>query len=158
MNKSLIKIINETISDYNFLSMNEISEEENLKNIIKSKDFQIQFINDLINNFNKTKFKDIDISYKEVKQDVIHNDSYSLSIEYTVEFKYSFDNVEYQFLMLLNGNGINSNDSIKWNNINIKLFDKNGNEININWLKNNPRLYEVFIRSFVESLLNYKNN
>ena len=67
---NIIKIIKEEVDNYDFLGLDEIAKENDYISIINSKQFQTQFVNDVINDINNdSKFKKINTLYKSMSID-----------------------------------------------------------------------------------------
>ena len=87
-NKSLIRIINEEISGFDFLGNEKYVKEEEDINLLKNEDFQKQFICDLLLK-RKEKVKTIQVVQSDFGGNWERNGY--LTIDYIVEFAYTYD-------------------------------------------------------------------
>jgi len=171
--KNLKDIINEEVNGFDFLGMDQIKEDENLRDVVSGRDFQTKFVTDVVNNFNDTtKFKDSQVVFKSVSEDDV-SDGEGINVEYGIDFTYDYDGNDLKISLYFDGDNV-SNDleqnndpgnyfnepdtrqnykNIEWSNIDVKMFDDSGDEIDMKWLDKNPKLYESFVRTFIQPLL-----
>lgn len=172
-NKDIIHIINEELQEFDFLSIDEIENENNLNKFLNDKSFQTRFIHDLINNYgNKSLFKDEDITYKSTSEDDLL-DKERLSIEYGVDVTYIFNDKDIRLSLNFTGDNIDYDietydkpstyttpseynvwyDSIDWEDIDFNIFNEDGDEINFDWLKQNKDMYNKLVSSMIRPIL-----
>lgn len=173
MDKLLLKIINEEINDFDFLSNEQHEKDQENNRILRDEKFQKQFIIDSITRM-RDKIK-IDASDSEVYNDPevtldnYHND---MNIESNIEvtYQYSPEKQPLRFDLSFVGKGIGyATDydkdietgygeswyrSIDWENINTHLYTDDGEEIKFMALEKAPeKIYELFVRSYIESVI-----
>lgn len=172
--KDFIKIINEEISNFDFLgNQAQVKQEENY-DLLKNEDFQKQFICDsLINKKNiKQKVTDARVGGDWDKGD----DASKLTIEYFVDIEYTYDpNKEpAKFTVDFDSNGITigidttsdpgtreippsgeaSYNYIQWSDINVTLFTPDGDEIQFTALNKAPqKIQDLFRREYTEDFI-----
>lgn len=145
MGKFLYKIINEEISNFDFLGFEGGKNEEIHNEILQSKEFQTNLIIDLVNNpNNKDKFKSISTTY-------IHNDVKSYdereSIELEIEITYTFKEKNYELIFFIDGE--ENFDDIKFENFDLTIFSKAGEKIPFDWVIKNKNLFTTLINKLV---------
>ena len=143
--KTIYRIINEEISNFDFLSFDKIKEENEHDEILSSKDFQTTFILDLINNANnKNKFKKYSSIFFNSDNDLF-DDNEKIEIEH--ELSYFFNEKIYELVIIMEGNKFD--DKADFNNFEINLFSKNGDRIRFDWLENNEKLYSLLVQALL---------
>lgn len=149
-------------------------------NYLESKDFQTQFVYDVVNDFNnKIKLGDVNI-LQTTEDDLFQNgidEDAKLNIEYDVHIIYNYLGKDMSFDITFNGNNIRhgmggyykpanygtytppEGDAyytyVNWNDINFEIYNKDSGLIKLDWLHKNPKLYAVFVRNFVEDVLTF---
>ncbi|GAG83272.1 unnamed protein product, partial [marine sediment metagenome] len=146
------KVINEEIDRFDFLGMDVKETADATKNILNSKDFKINFVNDILeNNRENIKFSEI-VGSKKDNED--HNDIFNVGnseLYYEIHMFYDFLGTEYELTLLLEGKNIKSEPTIEWGDIDATLIlDDTGEDIDIDWLKTDENLYKTFIKSLIE--------
>lgn len=146
--KKLYRMINEEISGFDFLGMDSNAKEDAHDKILSSKDFQTNLVIDVINDPNNTdKFKKISSTF--VNKDVDRfNDVENVEVE--IDVTYSFKEKDYELIFFLDGD---KDDDINFNEFNLKLFSKAGDQIKFDWVKKNEKLYKTFVESLVSPYL-----
>ena len=146
--KELYRMINEEASEFDFLGMNKLNDENTHNDLLESKEFQTNLVNDIINNISdKNKFTKFSATY--INRDVdMHNDIEIIELE--IELTYVFEDKDYQLIFFLSGNNDNK---INFNLFNIKIFSKAGDQIKMEWVEKKKDLYEVFIESLISPFL-----
>ncbi len=173
-NKHIIKVINEEISNFDFLHNEEYVKEEENYDLLKNEDFQKQFICDSLINGKKI--------VKHVTEARVGgnwqngNDADKLTIEYYLEVEYKYDVAKEPVKFMVNffseDIGINisvqSNSGsydvepsvdagytdINWLDIEVTLNTLNGDEIDfIAFRKAPPKIQVLFIREYIESFI-----
>ena len=174
--KNFIKIINEEISEFDFLGNEQYLKEEENFDILKNADFQKQFICDSLINKNKIKQHITDArvggDWKE------GNDASKLTIEYFVDIEYLYDSNKEPAKFTINfysenvriglytksdpgsyGNYIEPSfeaqyTDIEWRDIDVSLSTPNGDEIDfLAFTKAPPKIQTLFIREFTETFI-----
>jgi hypothetical protein len=173
----ILNIIKEEIENFDFLGIEKLKEDENIVNILNDKNFQTQFVNDVLTNIDdKNKFKKSDVLYKHISNDTNDFiDEAPLSIDFNFELIYNYNNQDIPLTIFFDGENIYydmnvdreyqthdlpgsldlSFNDIDWNGIKTNIYDSNGDEIEMNWLKKS-KYYGNFVKAFVEPLLNSK--
>ena len=150
--KEIIKVINEEIDRFDYLSMDVKESSDNVKTILSSKDFKIKFVNDILeNNKDSIKFLEV-VGSKKDNNDP--NDIFNIGnseLFYEIHMFYDFMGKEYELTLLLEGKNIKTEPTIEWEDIDVTLIlDDTGEDIDIDWLKNDEELYKDFIRSLID--------
>ena len=178
--KEIITIINEEISGYNYIGLDELSAQDSNTELLESKEFQTQFVHDVVNNFKNT-VKLGDVSTLQTTEEDLFNHGEetgnALNIEYDVNIIYTYLGRNIKLMVSFVGNNIGygmggyynagnygeytppEGDAyytyVKWGDIDFKMYSDDGAEIDFNWVGTNPKLYETFIKRFVEDVLTY---
>lgn len=182
IDKKIIKVVNETISEYDFLGMNKLKEQQQYYELIENEDFQKQFITDFM--LGKTdKYKIVNTSDAKISgdytDDYMQDQTNHINIEYGVRIEYKYDSnkepVQFE-LYFDNDERINisiggKEDSIntdrgtqhitdswityvEWDKINVNLYSIEGDEIEFKALKKAPQnIKELFVREFTKDLI-----
>jgi hypothetical protein len=146
--KELYKMINEEASEFDFLGMNNVDDEKTHNDLLDSKEFQTNLVNDIINNKNdKDKFTNFSSTYVNKNTDM-YNDVEIIELE--IEPTYVFEGKDYHLIFFLSGN---NDEKINFKNFNIKIFSKAGDQIKMEWVEKNEDLYEAFIESLISPFL-----
>ena len=147
--KKIYRLINEEISEFDFLGMDHNSKEEAHDEVLSSKDFQTNLVIDIVNNPNdNNKFKKISTTF--VNKDVdSFNDLERVEVE--IDITYSYKEKDYDLIFLLDGE--KDGEDIKFSDYNLKLFSKAGDKIDFEWIKKNEKLYNTFVESLVSPYL-----
>lgn len=174
--KSIIRVINEEISDYDFLGNERHMEDMEYFEFLENEEFQKQFICDyLLNKSNKFK---ITIAHAKIggDWDNINDDAVNLTIDHSIDIEYKFDvNKEsIKFNLLFDSNNININvkskkdiggekdekltyswfEYIKWDDIEVSLFSIMGDEIEFKAFNKAPKkIQEIFIKEFNKDVI-----
>ena len=146
--KELYKLINEEVSEFDFLGMNHFNDENTHNALLNSKEFQTNLVNDIINNKNnKEKFTTFSATYVNRDTDM-HNDVEIIELE--IEPTYVFEDKNYNLIFFLSGN---NDENINFKHFDIKIFSKAGDQIKMEWVEKNEDLYEALIESLVSPFL-----
>lgn len=179
--KDFFKIINEEISEFDYLNNDEYLAEQEDINRLKEEFFQKQFIMDSITKMNdKIKLTDIDIGIGYIDPELgetQHNDlyiEYSANVEYKfneneepIKFNISFGN--YDTVSYTTGGysdpgdyhtkpeGESYIDSLNWYEIPVSLYSLEGDEIEFKAFNKEPEnVRELFVRSYLEDAIENK--
>ncbi len=177
--KDFIRIINEEVSDFDFLGNEERLKYEEVTNLLRNEDFQKQFICDslLKNNKIRTSIYDSRLTgnWEDTSEDVKFNLDYYLNIEY----KYDQNADAVKFQVIFDGESIPMSkggrfypgnreiapestefiDGIDWHDINVTLWTVDGDEIKFTaFEKAPPKIQVLFIRQYVESFIGNQSN
>lgn len=152
-NKELIKIVNEEIDRFDYLSRDVKEESDAKKTVVDSKDFKVSFVNDILtNNTEAIKFSEV-VGSKKDNNDP--NDIFNVGksdVFYEIHIYYDFLDKEYELTLLLEGNNVNSEPKIDYTDIDVILtFDENGEDIDLDWLKKDEEMYGEFIQSLIKN-------
>lgn len=147
--KKIYRLINEEMSNFDFLGMSGLDDENVHNELLTSKDFQTSLVSDIVNYIDdKDKFKRISATY--VNRDVdINNDVEEVDLE--IEIRYQYNEKEYDLILFISGD--KDDDDIKFENYSLKLFSKAGDQIKIDWVEKNPKLYKTFIETLITPYL-----
>jgi hypothetical protein len=175
----IITIINEELSDFDFLGNDEYNKEKKDFDLLSNEDFQKQFICDsLLKRKDKLKIGVTDSGIGGNWDTNNPEDISFLTLEYFTEIEYKYDPVKEAIKFTLNfdsdrisvsaggyydpGNwgryippeGDTWYDSIDWTDINVTLFTINGEKIEFNAFKRAPAdIQNLFIREYVEDYI-----
>lgn len=180
--KDFIRIINEEINDFDFLS-NELylKEQENIE-ILKNPEFQKQFIVDSITKMrDKIKFDDFSahISNDPDLYSDQHHDDMNLEVDVELQYLYGTAKEPIKFSLFFAGDKIGYHtgyeyergdywtpssgeawyNSISWSDIDVNLYTPEGDEIKFIAFEKAPdNIQELFIRSYVEDAIKNKTD
>jgi len=181
-NKNVIKIINEVISEFDFLGNDEHSKEQETIDLLKNEDLQKQFICDALLNKN---VKNIGVSDARLggNWDAENfDDASKLTIEYFLKIQYTYDPNKDPIIFDLDFDSDSISigvtgwqdsgrfggtpdtdiepsgeawfDQLNWNDIDVTLFTTDGDEIPfVAFQKAPPRIQTLFIRNFTEGFI-----
>jgi hypothetical protein len=180
--KDFIRIINEEITEFDFLSNDKHLKEQEDIQLLENKEFQKQFIIDSITRMRdliKVDNSDTHISNDpDVQDEDYHND---LMIEANINVEYTYDPSKspIKFSLSFDGERINYYTDyeydpgdyhtqpygktwyteIAWDDIKVELFTDEGDEINFTALDDAPNtIYKLFVRAYIESLIESKTD
>jgi len=180
--KDFIRIINEEISDFDFLNNDKYQKEKESVDILNNEDFQKQFICDsLLNKQNKIK---IDVTESTIGGDWENSpeDTSTLTIRYFLNIEYSYDQEKEPIVFDLDFYSDNisigkeesdnistdsytqqTNDewfnSFDWGDINVTLNTTNGDEIDFKAFRIAPNKIKVlFIREYIADYISNHTN
>jgi len=170
--KDFIKIINEEISNFDFLGNNASTKEEEVYDLLRNEDFQKQFICDSLINNKKISTK---ISDANIGGNWDDEDATNLTIDYFIDIEYKYDPnkepIEFGIHFYSENISIdikNNNDNnepisdsyytyINWDDIDVKLFSSRGDQVVFKALSAAPlKIQILFIRNYCEVLINNK--
>lgn len=181
-NKGLIKIINEEISEFDFLGSDERQEDENVFQILSNEDLQKQFICDVL--LHKEKIKQIEVSdaWLGGNWEDNYDEANTLKIEYDINLAYTYDQtknpIEFNLFFKsdnmpihmggwydpgrfggttdtdIESSGEKWFDSIDYDYVEVKLFTLKGDDIEFTaFEKAPPKIQELFIKEYIESYI-----
>ena len=143
--KELYKVINEEISEFDFLGMTGVKDEFDHNNLLHSKDFQTNLIKDIITNLNdNNKIKNFSSTFVNKEIDTNHD---SESIELEIELTYNYKETNYELIIFIEGD--KEDDKTNLDNFDMKLFSKAGDQIKMEWVEKNKELYKRLIESLI---------
>jgi len=171
--KYILKIINEEINNFDYLGNDAQQKEDELLNLLKTEEFQKQFICDILLRKNNIKRK---VDYANIGGDYEENEPSYLTLEYFIDFEYQYDiNKEpIKFTIDFDGNSIGVSvhttddagsyhtqphseshySDIEWHDINVTMHTIDGDEIDFIAFKKAPiKIQELFIRENVEGFI-----
>lgn len=164
--KRLISLITEEINNFDFLNNDKRIKENNDINILKTDEFQKQFIIDSIENNDKIKKTAIDTDVNNLfrKYGDIKNNYIDIHIEIGYEYNYDSSKEPALFNINFNGNRVrildgelnNEEDinNIDWNQISASISSKNGDKIEFRMFRMaNDRIKELFLKKNIRELL-----
>lgn len=156
--KDPIKIINEEILNFDYLGNDKYLKEEEDINVLKTEDFQKQFICDALlkkNNFT------IDASDARIGSNWVEDfeNADALSIEYFLKVEYGYNLNEKPIKFDLNFYADEVGRGFDWLDISVDLYTPDGNEIDfIAFKKAPPKIQTLFIREFCQDFIKKKTN
>jgi hypothetical protein len=143
--KELYKVINEEISEFDFLGMTSVKDEFEHNNLLNSKEFQTNLIKDIITNISDSnKIKNFSSTFVNKEIDM-NNDNESIELE--IELTYNYKETNYDLIIFIDGD--KENDNINLENFDMKLFSKAGDQIKMEWVEKNKELYKRLIESLI---------
>jgi hypothetical protein len=180
--KNVIKIINEVISEFDFLGNDEHTKEQEIINLLKNEDLQKQFICDSLLNKN---VKIVEVSDAHVGgnwDEMNFDDASRLTITYFLKIQYTYDPNKEPITFDLNFDSDNVSisvdgwydrgrlggtpdtdiepsgeswfDGLDWNDIDVTLFTTDGDEIPfVAFQKAPPRIQTLFVRNYTENFI-----
>jgi hypothetical protein len=169
----LIGIVNEEVSTFSPLNHDKFIKEDEINELINNEEFQKQFIIDSITNKNKIKYNVIEAhlsnEWEEKENGTMEIECY-VDVQYTydatkqpidLKINFSTDNLSYSIKNNAEqGNYTNPSSNelwfeyINWADINVDLFDANGDNIKFTALEKSPvNIYNLFVRSYTESFI-----
>jgi hypothetical protein len=175
LDNNILNIINEEISQsFNFLSNDDILKEQEENQLLNNEDFQKQFICDsLLNTSNKIKFIEFGDGNIGGNWEEDPENATNLSIDQYIKLEFKYDSEKDPIVLELNFDGdisiIKSDSSeqgdynrpsyseawfngFDWNDVNVSLYDSNGNKIEFVALKKAPNNIRIL---FVKIILEY---
>jgi hypothetical protein len=180
MNKrDFIKIINEEVSDFDFLGNDERLKYEEVTNLLRNEEFQKQFICDSLLKNNKIKIGIYDSKLTGNWEDTSENSKFNLDYYLNIEYKYDQNVDAVKFQLIFDGENISMSkgggfypgnretapestefiDGINWHDINVMLSTTDGDEIKFTTFeKAPPKIQVLFIRQYVESFIGDQSN
>lgn len=187
MNKTdFIKIINEEIKDFDFLSNDQDEKEREVTDFLRNEDFQKQFICDSLLKKDTVKIEIYDSSITGNWEND-PGDVSKLSLEYFLRIEYKYDQTKEPIKFGLDFHGDNISigkdgwydagswggtmadaiepsgdawfDSFEWGDILVSLATEDGDDIEFTVFdKAPPKIQTLFVRHFCESYIeNYTN-
>lgn len=175
MDKNLINIIKEEISNFDFLGNDERSEHEETITILNNDDFQKQFICDsLINRNNNIKQSVKDSMLGGDWNDIDDIDKVSLDYSLNIEYKYDQAKEPVKFILSFFGDNISVKgkesgprgdyfnepqqekriEYFNWDDVNVQLETFHGDDVKFNVLYDAPyKIQTLFIQEYLYSFL-----
>ena len=177
--KDLIRLINEEVSGYDFLNLDEIENEESLESLLSSKEFQTKFVHDVLNNFggqaSNQLFKNKEVvAHSSNIEDLEPNSFQKFRVQYVIDFTYNYNGKEMPLSLIIEGDDIaydldvvrtpsdyvtppetDTNFDINWDDFSVKIMYDGAIEVELDWLYKNKNIYKKFIQSFVNDLISY---
>lgn len=171
--KYIIKIINEEINDFDYLGNDAQVEEDELLNLLKSEDFQKQFICDILLRKKNIKQK---VTDARIGGDYEDDEPSYLTLEYFIDFDYQYDINKEPIRFTIDfssdsiGVSVHTTDDagsyhtqpyseshytyVDWSDISVDMFTPDGSEIDfVAFKKAPPKIQELFIRENVEGFI-----
>lgn len=165
----LKRIINEEITNYQFLGLDDIKEEDSTDAILNSKEFQTRLVHDIINNV--VKFKE-EYGVIEDIDDNGWGDDVIPRLEKNYSFDYNYNGRPYNLALDLEGRNLPVKstgqhipashlqpaeypepESIDYSGVDVMFWD-DGTEIKMPWFDKNAQLKDKFVRSIIGELPN----
>ena len=171
--KNLIKIINEEISEFDFLGMKEIKEEENFASMVNSRDFQVSLMNDLATKNYNNNITDFDINTTYSNIDDLNDFDDIITFEYGADFVYNFNENKISLYLSIDGDvpfDISGEyrsatylsppekpriEKADYKYATINLYTKDGEQIDISWVNKNNQLKQKIIENLIGEFPNF---
>lgn len=174
--KNLIKIINEEVSNFDFLGNDKYSKERESVDLLLTEDFQKQFICDSLINKGKISFRIVDSNLKGNYADDTSNESTYLSLEYFLRISYKYDqtkepvmfdlnfssdNIDYSKDTSASDNGYDTAPSgedwfnrFNWKDISVNLNTVEGDDVKFIAFEKAPdKIKMLFVREYIETYI-----
>jgi hypothetical protein len=150
--KDFIRIINEEISKFDFLSNEQHLREEEIYELLENEQFQKQFIVDAITNFKEKINLDNNAAYMTNDpnfDDALYRDDEFIEYPARIIYEYNKEKEPIVFEIQFNGNKIDLNE------VNVNMYSKDGDDIDFIAFKKAPKkIQELFIETFVKPIIN----
>jgi len=173
-----IKIINEEISSFDFLSNDELLKEQEVTDLLQNPDLQKQFICDaLLGKNDKVRIKEISDSYIRGnwdETDTENADRITLIYSVDIEYRYDMQKEPLEFNLYFNSDKVDIGvdgwtdhgdynnapegeswyDVFEWNDIDVTLQTIEGDEIDfVAFNQAPPRIQTLFMRHYLEGFI-----
>jgi len=176
--KKIIKLINEEISNFDFLGNDKHEILMESIELLENEDFQKQFIVDFLTG-KSNKIQIINAADIRINGDwdtYSFDDAKKISLEYNIDIKYSYhikkepiffnlsfnsDNISISVDGEISGDNIHEPRSesawfnyINWLDVDVDMFSMEGDQIEFTAFKKSPeRIRELFIREFIKDII-----
>jgi len=172
-NKDFIRIINEEVSEFDFLNNDKYKKEQEITDLLQNSEFQKQFITDSITKMRDTIEFDDYSAYVYNDPDFEYQDYDDLSLEVNCEISYKYKDNEnpVKFSLMFLGKNIDyQNDGknnvgetkygdIAWNDISVNLYTVEGDVIDFTAFDNaSSDVQKLFIKTYVKDGINNISN
>ena len=149
--KDFIRVINEEISKFDFLSNDAHLKEEEVLKLLSDGQFQKQFIIDAITNFKDKITFDNSAAFTtddpNIEDSPYANDGF-LEFPARIIYEYSKEKDPVMFEVLFNSNAVDLNE------VEVNMFSKDGDDIEFAEFSNAPKkIQELFVETFVKPVL-----
>lgn len=172
--KHVIRLINEEISNFDYLNMNELQQEDNVAATMKSREFQTQLVHDLMTRFDNTGiFKNKEVIEQNSNVEDLEPDSVQkLNVTYIVDFSYNYQGKELPLSIIIEGKDMwqdlrvdrDSGDYLTppsaeaeldfdWTEFQAKVIYDGEIEVELDWLYKNQQLFRKFLEYFIGDLV-----
>ena len=173
LRKEYIKIINEEISNFDYLGNDDYAKEQELINLLKTEEFQKQFICDVLLRKPNIKKK---VTHARIGGDYEDDDPSYVSLEYFLDYEYQYDinKEEIKFTIDFSADKISINvysntdrgdyytppsteayyTDVEWLDIEVTMHTLDGDDIDFIAFNKAPiKIQELFIRENVENFI-----
>ena len=145
----MYRLINEEVSKFDFLGMENSGNEDARDSILSSKDFQTNIVIDIINNPNdRNKFKKISTTFVNKDVDMFNDVE---KVDLAIDMTYCYNEKDFELIFFLNGE--KDGDDISFKDFSLKVFSKAGDQIKFDWVEKNEKLYNTLIEKIVSPFL-----
>ena len=172
--KHVIRLINEEISNFDYLNIDELEKEDSVDGLLKSKEFQTKLIHDLMTSFtNNQIFKDKEIIQQDSNVEDLEPDStQKLNVTYIVDFIYNYMGKDMPLSVIIEGNDLwqdlritsdpgdwytppsgEANLDFDWTDFQVKVMYDGEIEVEMDWLYKNKELFRKFLDYFIGDLV-----
>ncbi len=172
--KHVIRLINEEISNFDYLNMNELEEEDSVEGVMKSREFQTQLVHDLITNFNNEGiFKNKEVIEQSSNVNDLEPDSVQrLEVSYIVDFTYNYQGKDLPLSIIIEGKDMwqdlridrdagdymtepsaEADLDFDWTDFQAKVMYDGEIEVELDWLYKNKELFRKFLEYFIGDLV-----
>lgn len=178
----LIRIINETIEDFDFLANESALKEQEIIDLLKNEDLQKRFICDsLLEKKDKIKILSNETARLGGNWEDDPENANMLTVEYDLKVQYTYDKTKEPLIMGLYfyGNSVRINvsseydrgnymsppegkswfNNIEWEDIDVQLLTEDGDDVRFIAFEKAPfNIKKIFIREYVESFITSYTN
>jgi len=149
--KDFIRIINEEISNFDFLSNEQHLREQEMFQMLENEAFQKQFIIDAITNFKEKIILEDNAGYITDDpnfDDAVYRDDEFIEYPARIIYEYNKEKEPIVFEVQFHGNKIDINE------INVDMYSKDGDDIDFVAFKKAPKkIQELFVETFVKPII-----
>jgi hypothetical protein len=156
--KELYRIINEEVSEFDYLGLDQENKDNESIKLVESRDFQIQFVSDVITDFKNDEKFSCDYVYDSKRNDnmINHTQTEGLDVSFDLDIDYQYQGDVVSVYIILESDNMEIEDRVNsdWSkNFNIKFFDESGSIVNFDWVVNNEILYQKFVEALISEHL-----
>ena len=168
--KDLYRIINESISEFDFLGVDNLHEDEDFENLLNSKDFQVKLVYELSKK-DSPYVEDMKVIYETSDiEDLEFDEGEKINFQLNIEFVFNYNDNKIPMSLYIDGNNVpfSSKDEftsgnyftepkaptltgIDYEYADIFFYDGEGGiELEFDWLNNNKQLKSRLISNLLE--------
>ncbi len=159
-NKYLIKLINEELSEFDFLGNDAEQKIQDINKQLRNPDLQKQFIIDSLTN-KETKIKIDKIVESRINGDWEFDDNKSayINLEYVIGIIYKYDSnkeaINFNLSFVCENISKDNENNLNWNDVEVSLETESGDKIEFIELDKTPiNIQKLFIREYIGDYVN----